>query len=95
MYNVTKPMYENITLVKNGFYYTPFNGNILPDYFNYTVSDYNTTVSSTITINIKTYLHTAVRDNFIILKYKVSTLDVLANDYDSAGDPITIIINSR
>jgi large repetitive protein len=95
---LTNPSNGVATISSDGqkIFYTPNTGFTQTDTFNYQISDYNDTASGSITFKVSNDPPTAVPDTFYKPQNLICTLDVLANDYDINGDPITIteIINS-
>ncbi|MEX0312448.1 MAG: beta strand repeat-containing protein, partial [Tateyamaria sp.] len=91
------------TVVYNGdgtFTYTPgagFNslgvGETGTDSFTYTLDDgrYASTTTVTVTVTGVDDLFTAQDDSRILLEDQVATLDVLANDTDPDGDPVSLV----
>ncbi|KAG2373360.1 hypothetical protein C9374_012226 [Naegleria lovaniensis] len=73
--------------------YTPPAGFNDIDSFEYTITDRNTTVSQTITVEVINDAPVATPDDITVPKNKVSSLDLLSNDYDINNDHIFILGN--
>jgi hypothetical protein len=70
--------------------YTPNPGYINTDSLVYEISDYNDTAQAQITYTIIVDPPTAVPDFYNEPRNQICNLNVMANDYDIDGDPITI-----
>ncbi|ACL70752.1 Ig-like domain-containing protein [Halothermothrix orenii] len=91
--SVTAP--SNGTAVKNGdgtITYTPDNGYTGSDSFTYTVSDGELTAEATVNVTIGSgnAAPTANDDSITMDEDTTTTIDLLANDTDPEGDPISV-----
>nr|CAG4714212.1 unnamed protein product [Naegleria fowleri] len=73
--------------------YTPPTGFNDIDSFEYTITDQNTTVSQTITVEVINDPPVATPDDITVPKNKISSLNLLSNDYDINNDHIFILGN--
>lgn len=83
------------TISGNRVIYTPTTGYIGSDSFSYSISDgHGGTATATVSITVRAVAvnHAPVaRDDSFFIRQKSTDLDVLANDSDPDGDPLTII----
>ncbi len=93
--SVTAPTLGTAQIVGNQVVYTPAAGVLGTDTFNYTINDgRGGTASATVTITITAPVNrppVAVNDNAATAVSTPVLIDVLANDSDPDGDPLTII----
>ncbi|MGB0133141.1 Ig-like domain-containing protein [Dokdonella sp.] len=95
--SVSAPMHGTATIVGGQVSYTPTPGYSGADSFTYTISDDNGgTATATVSITVNTADESnqppvAVDDDGGALKGYSTDIDVLANDSDPDGDPLTVI----
>lgn len=95
--SVSAPQHGTATIAAGGVRYTPAIGYIGADSFTYTISDgrggiATATVSITVQSNGGANAPpVAVDDNGVVLKGYSGDIDVLGNDSDADGDPLTVI----
>ncbi|MEO7761557.1 MAG: cadherin-like domain-containing protein, partial [Casimicrobiaceae bacterium] len=92
---VGAPAHGSASIAGNRISYTPTSGFVGTDTFTYAISDgHGGTASATVTITVLAVVvnHPPVaRDDTFFITQKFTDLDVLANDSDPDGDPLTII----
>ena len=91
---VTQGANGTVAVTASGVLYTPTAGFAGTDTFTYTISDGNggtATATVTVTVTGVNQPPTAVDDTATIPENSAATIDVLANDSDPDGDPLTII----
>ena len=93
---VGSPSRGTATIVGNRISYTPAAGFVGSDAFNYTISDgRGGSASATVTVTVRATVNVnrppVARDDAYFVSQKFTNLDVLANDSDPDGDPLTIV----
>jgi len=92
---VGTPSHGVVSISGNGLVYTPTAGYTGGDSFSYSISDgHGGTASAVVTITVRAVAvnHAPVaRDDTFFVRGAGSDLDVLANDSDPDGDPLTIV----
>jgi hypothetical protein len=81
----------SISSDKQGFIYTPNSDSLSQEVITYTFSDYNSTASSKLTINVKNTKPVANVDLFTGIHTVVHVIDLLGNDIDENGDSLIIV----
>jgi hypothetical protein len=89
--NVSQPVHGNATFDSYNIYYTPTTNFNAQETFQYCVTDFNDTSCANITVVVSNDPPVAVADYYTIAKNTVSVLNIMSNDYDPNGDPITIV----
>ena len=96
--SVGTPTLGSATITNNRVVYTPAAGVAGVDTFNYTINDgRGGTATATITVTIAPPANqppVAVNDGVVTQVSTAVTIDVLANDSDPDGDPLTIVATS-
>jgi len=86
------PTNGTLTFTADSILYTPNEGYVGEDRFDYTITDgKGGEATAWVTVSIKTRPPVAVNDRGKTWKNTSVVIDVLANDYDPDGDPITIV----
>ena len=94
---VSNPAHGTATIGTGGILYTPAAGYAGTDSFTYTISDgRGGSATATVTITVQgsignNQLPIAVNDDGVVLKGYETDIDVLGNDSDPDGDPLTVI----